>query len=126
MALSQDDRRRFARHLSLGEIGEAGQARLVGLRAALPEDADRGAGAIAEAYLRRAGFELAAPADAEVIAQVPTTERVMAIAGDPSLLEAARSLTGALAAVDAMKRALGLGPKVSPEPPALTTRRGES
>ncbi len=126
MSSSGDDRRRFARQIALPEIGEEGQARLAGVRAALPVDADRRAAAVAEAYLLRAGVRLAPPDEAEVIAPVPTTARVTAIAGDPSLLEAARSLTGALAAVEAMKRALGMGPEVPPNPPTLTSRGGES
>lgn len=125
MALSPDDRRRFARQLSLGEIGEEGQARLRRTRAGLPEDCDRGAAAIAEAYILRAGMTLVPPHEADVVAPVPTPAGLGVTAGDPMLLEAARSLTGALAAVEAIKRALGLATDVPPEPPALVAPRGE-
>ncbi len=109
MRLAPDDRRRYARQLALAEIGEDGQARILASRVALDEGADAGARAVAGAYLTRAGVSLVdAGDDAGARASVPAPDAVVALAGDAMLLEAARSLAGAVSAVEALKDILGL------------------
>ena len=104
-------KQRFARHILLPEIGEDGQARLCAARVRFPGSADARAADVARSYLERAGIEVL-PADAEgakVSRAVPDTGEVQAIAGSPELVEAAAALCGALAAVEAIKAALGIG-----------------
>lgn len=121
--MAEFDRRRFERHLLLAEIGEAGQARLCAARARLAPGADSRAAAVARDYLERAGVAVIeaqaarAQADAEAIAlALPDAAVLRSLAGRPELDEAAASLAGALAAVDAIKTALGIGssPPLSP------------
>lgn len=86
-----DARRRFARHLSLAEIGEEGQAKLCAAR--IDFEGDARAVEVAREYARRAG---------------------MSIGGAPIAIEgvsddASAFLAGALAATEAIKRALGVG-----------------
>jgi hypothetical protein len=98
-------RERYARHLLLPQVGEAGQRRLLEtvLRAAAGDD---GTFAVAREYLHRAGVRVADDGVAGL--EVPSSERVAQTAGDPALLPAARALLGALAAVDAIRSTLGL------------------
>lgn len=90
--LSRDDRLRYARQISLPEIGEAGQLRLSQARVMSSHP-------VASTYLERAGVEVSdGPAPALTVH-----------AGDAALAEAASFLSGALTAVEALKRALGTG-----------------
>jgi hypothetical protein len=110
VSLSERDRTRFARHLLLTQLGEAGQERLLEARLVAPAEADPGALEVAHAYLTRAGAEvLVAGADGASALSLPTTAQVERVAGSAALLEAARALLGALAAVDAIKRVASLG-----------------
>ncbi len=105
MALDRDARRRYARHLLLSEVGEAGQERLRACTVALAGDAR--AKEVAALYLARAGVELRDGAASTVDAG--STEAVAAIAGRAELEEAASFLAGAFAAVEAIKAALDVG-----------------
>lgn len=111
--LSAADRRRYARQVLLTEIGVAGQARLLQSAVASPmgEDADPRAVEVALDYLRRAGVGVD---DRGVPIALPGSEALRALAGRPELYEAAAALSGAFAAVEAIKRTLGAG-----EPGAL-------
>lgn len=116
MALSDAQRSRYARHLLLPELGEAGQLRLVEGRARFAANVDAGARAIAQSYLERAGVREAsaraqerADGAREVEVELGSAADCLRLAGRPELLEAARALTGAFAAVEAIKALGGLG-----------------
>jgi hypothetical protein len=118
MTLSSAQRARYARHLLLPEIGEGGQARLLKSQVGAAADADPGALAVARSYLERAGVRVADDAEGsvEVSLNVPDRARIEALAGSPLLLEAARALAGALAAVETIKSVVGIGqPSELPE-----------
>jgi hypothetical protein len=137
VALSGRDRSRYARHLLLPQLGEAGQERLLAAHVCANGDADPGALAVAQCYLARAGVgrtERArsetggepgepVPADDRCASplRVATSTEVSAMAGVPALHEAARALSGALSAVDAMLSVVGLsgstlsGARVKPQ-----------
>jgi hypothetical protein len=106
--LSPAARQRYARHLLLAEVGEAGQERLCHARIQLPVDTDPRAARVARDYLERAGLALHADDQG---ASRPQLNRaaVAALAGDPVLEPAAAALLGALGAVEAIKGELGLG-----------------
>jgi hypothetical protein len=135
VALSGRDRARFARHLLLAQLGEAGQERLLAAHVLANGDADPGALAVARRYLTRAGVQVAdaslrsraggrastleASEQARVSASAPregapsplhvaTTNDVARMAGHPALREAARALAGALAAVNTLQSLLGV------------------
>jgi hypothetical protein len=92
--LSREARARYARQISLPEIGEQGQLRLSQTRVQCES-------AVTAMYLERAGVE---------VASGPGTGPVFDVqAGDPALAEAAAFLSGALGAVEAIKTALGIG-----------------
>jgi hypothetical protein len=94
MSLSRDARARFARQISLPEIGEQGQLRLAETRV-------RCGNPVAALYLERAGLD---------VVDAPNEAPALHVqAGDPALHEAAAFLSGALAAVEAIKTALGAG-----------------
>ena len=125
MSLRDDQRARFARHLLLPELGEAGQERLLASQARFPSDADAGARAVAAGYLERAGVAVAnddalAP-EASRHAQVALGNEAECarVAGRAELLEAARSLAGALAAVETIKTLAGLGSPGAPLPAGI-------
>jgi hypothetical protein len=102
MSLSRDARARFARQISLPEIGEPGQLRLGETRVRCGDP-------VAALYLERAGLDVIDAPD-----QVP---RLHVQAGEPALHEAAAFLSGALTAVEAIKTALGAGtPLHLPDP----------
>jgi len=114
MGLSAHDRTRYARHLLLPQLGEAGQARLLATRLRAQSAADLGVLEVARTYLVRSGVTLvdAPRAGAQDDTQelpLPTESEVARVAGRPALTEAARALLGALAAVDAIRTATGLG-----------------
>jgi hypothetical protein len=119
MALAELDRVRFARHLLLPEIGTGGQERLNAARARLSEGADAGASAVASEYLQRAGIQIAQQGEHEV--ELSSHEAVAALAGSPELLEAARALLGALAAVETVKAVLHLGEPLKQAPIHLSS-----
>ena len=107
MSLSSEDRLRYARQISLPEVGEDGQERL--LRSSFRRDpqADTTAEAIAIDYLKRAGLK---ESDSGRALAVATPDAVDRIADEPALREAAATVAGAFAAVEHLKEALGLGP----------------
>jgi hypothetical protein len=116
--------RRYARHLLLREIGEAGQALLCAARVRVPNAVDARAAAVAREYLVRAGLSVvhadasceapdALGADAVGISVELTAidERAChELAGRHDELEpAAAALAGAFAAVEAIKAVLAVG-----------------
>jgi hypothetical protein len=115
---SARQKRRYARQLLLPEIGDAGQLRLCATRLRIAGGADARAAAIATEYLQRAGIDIAAgdgdqapgrddaPAG-EVALAGPA--QVRALAGCAELEEAAATLAGAFAAVEAIKATLAIG-----------------
>jgi len=105
MALSNEARRRYARHLLLAEVGEPGQARLCAHEVRV--SGDERATEIATLYLSRAG--VAVRESAPEAATAPSSAEVAALAGRPELREAAAFLAGAFTAVEEIKRALGVG-----------------
>jgi len=114
LSLDAAARRRYARQLLLGEIGEAGQERLLeaGFRRGAEGDAD--ATAVAAEYLERAGCS-ADGAGAEL--RVPDASDVMRFAGSPALREPAAAIMGAFSAVEHLKAVLGIADarELSPE-----------
>jgi len=105
LSLDAAARRRYARQLLLGEIGEAGQERLLvsGFRGAA--DGDEDAFAVAADYLERAGCPRS-PEGTEV--RVPRASEVMRFAGNAALRESAALVLGAYAAVEYLKEVLGI------------------
>ena len=135
MALSGRDRTRYARHLLLTQLGEAGQERLLSAQVVANGDADAGALAVARRYLTRAGVKVCdgaledswparpsgtdeptgpqtnepagAGASAPAALRVATAEQVASMAGHPGLQHAARALAGALSAVNTLQFLIG-------------------
>lgn len=89
---------RYARHVMLPEIGEAGQARLAARRLTLRGDA--AAVACATEYLARAGMTTDGGDTVDVVAVRP---------GRPELEVAAAFLAGAWTAVEVIKATLEVG-----------------
>lgn len=113
MALSGRDRTRYARHLLLTQLGEAGQERLLAAQVAANGDADAGALAVARRYLTRAGVQVSQLSQLSFDGtasplRVATSDEVGAMAGHPSLREAARALAGALSAVNTLQSLIGV------------------
>ncbi|HJL17281.1 MAG TPA: hypothetical protein RMH99_16560 [Sandaracinaceae bacterium LLY-WYZ-13_1] len=100
------DRARYARHLLLAEVGEQGQRRLSAHRVRLEGD-PRATEAAAD-YLARAGVGVVRAGDADDTVAIPRAD-VARLADRPSLAPTAGRLTGAFAAVEAIKRALAVG-----------------
>jgi hypothetical protein len=107
MTLGPAQRARYARHLLLPELGEAGQLKLLAARVRPTEGADGEAWEVARDYLARAGVEEDA-AQGTPVALLDASQ-LAALAGEPRLTEAAKVLAGALCAVEAIKRFAGLG-----------------
>lgn len=105
MSLDAAARRRYARQLLLGEIGEAGQERLLTAGFRPGADGDAGAYAVAAEYLERAGCSAQ---EHGVELHVPTQDAVMWFAGSSALRESAAAIMGALAAVEHIKEVLGI------------------
>jgi len=107
LSLDAAARRRYARQLLLGEIGEAGQERLLasGFRSRAGGAAD--AFAVAADYLERAGC-FCDSEGAEV--RIPRTSEVMRFAGNAALREPAALVLGAYSAVEYLKEVLGIAP----------------
>jgi hypothetical protein len=106
--LSPASKQRYARHLLLAEVGEAGQQRLCDAQVQLPVDADPRASCVARDYLERAGLVVHSGAQTALGVQL-NQDAVRFLAGEPALEPAAAALLGALHAVEAIKAALGLG-----------------
>lgn len=106
MRLDTTARRLYVRQILLGEIGEAGQARLFAAAFRPGAECDADAYAVAREYLLRAGC----PEDerAGTPLDEATEATVTRLAGDPSLRPAAAAVLGALLAVQHIKRALDL------------------
>src|SRR5687767_5033255 len=124
MPLSSAERARYARHLLLPEIGEAGQARLLACQVRVAASAEAGALAVARSYLERAGLQVEGVMERSVEASlaVPDRARIDALAGSPIFLEAARALAGAFAAVEIIKSVVGIGqPSELPEALSLAS-----
>ncbi|MET0286386.1 MAG: hypothetical protein ABW352_18035 [Polyangiales bacterium] len=101
---------RYARHVLLPQVGEAGQRRL--LETALHVHGDAGVATVAERYLSRAGLRVGEGSES---VRVASSEDVARVAGDPALEPAARALLGALAAVEAIRTTLSLPGRASEE-----------
>lgn len=106
MSLDAAARRRYARQLLLGEIGEAGQERLLDAEFTEGLASDAGAFAAAADYLRRAGCTQSERGRA---VHVPDSTEVARFAGAPFLEEPAAAVMGAFAAVEHLKGTLGIG-----------------
>ena len=106
MRLDAATRRRYARQLLLGEVGEAGQERLLAARFRRDDASDQEASLVAAEYLERAGCTVGAAGDT---LDVPDESTVMRFAGKASLAGPAAAIVGAFCAVEAMKRTLGCG-----------------
>ena len=125
MALSEQQRLRFARHLLLPELGELGVTRLLAGSVRFVGGADEEARGVAEEYLRRAGVAVGEEGNAHAHAHAHADEHehehehvnvnvnvnvdVVALRSHPALAEAGRALSGAFAAVEAIKAVAGLG-----------------
>jgi len=114
LSLDAAARRRYARQLLLGEIGEAGQERLLEAGFHRGADGDADATAVAAEYLERAGC-CADRTGAEL--RVPDASAVMRFAGSPALREPAAVIIGAFSAVEHLKEVLGIAAarELSPE-----------
>jgi hypothetical protein len=118
--LTDTQKQLYARHVLLDELGAAGQARLCAVRVVIAPASDGRAAQVALDYLARGGVQVgsehvahenhdvdAAHAILEVdTASTPVVER---LAGDAALLECAAWLSGAFAAVEAIKQIAGVG-----------------
>ena len=109
MSLTDAQRTRYARHLLLAELGELGQSRLLASVVRPNADADVGTLEVARSYLLRAGVRISTDSCEEPSLLLPTSAFVARLAGAAELTEAARALSGAFAAVEAIKAAVGLG-----------------
>lgn len=109
MALSARDRTRYARHLLLPQLGEAGQERLLASTLHTLARDDAGARDVAAHYLARAGVCVRDETSEDSLPlHVASRAEVDQVAGSPALREAARALVGALAAVHAIQTLAGL------------------
>ncbi len=106
MALDAATRRRFARQLLLGEIGDAGQERLLVARFRRGVGGDPEAYAVAAEYLERAGCSVGEAGD-EV--NLPAAISIDRMAGSPELRASAALIAGAFAATEHLKKVLGVG-----------------
>ncbi|MGE0785781.1 MAG: hypothetical protein AB7S26_08835 [Sandaracinaceae bacterium] len=97
---------RYARQATLREIGAEGQARLCATTVRLDGTGTPRPAEIATLYLERAGVSVAQ--DGEPIALIAID------GGRPELAEAAAMVSGAWTALEAMKRALGVGTAAGP------------
>ena len=117
MSLDATARRRYARQLLLGEIGEAGQERLLDASFRREPSGDADACAVAAEYLRRAGCPETKGDGAPMHA--PPTEAVVRFAGKGFLRAPAAAVLGAFAAVEHLKAVLEVG-EPQDFPPDLT------
>jgi hypothetical protein len=105
LSLDAATRRRYARQVLLGEVGEAGQKRLLDAEFAAGAASDTSAFAVAADYLRRAGSSEAA--EGRLVA-LPDGAAVLRFAGGSALVEPAAAIIGAFCAVEHMKATLGI------------------
>jgi len=143
MPLTNEQRVRYARHLLLPELAEAGQLRLLAGRVRFADGAEEGAREVASGYLRRAGVRIEgeredADAHAHAHAHVDVNVNVnvnvnVDVSGDgdvlsltvpsllcqPSLSDVAQGLAGAFAAVEAIKALAGMGEPAQLHPTLL-------
>lgn len=124
MALRDDQRRRFARHLLLAELGDTQQAALCDAQLHFGPETNAGVRRTAEDYLQRAGVQTASGGEASTVVGA-SDESVRRVAGQPALTAAAEALLGALEAVEQIKRITGAGSAGS-FPPNLTLSPEES
>jgi hypothetical protein len=109
---------RWARHVSLAEIGTLGQAKLEA--ASVREGSgDVRALAVAMTYLERAGVRCG---DGEPL-EVRSAAEIERIAGRPELSEAAAFLVGALAATERIATVVGAPARPAVELPVLVDDR---
>ena len=106
MSLDAAARRRYARQLLLGEIGESGQERLLGAGFHRGADGDADAYAVAAEYLERAGCS---HDESGAAVHAPNESAVMRFAGSPALRESAAAIMGAFSAVEHLKQVLSVG-----------------
>jgi hypothetical protein len=116
LTLDAAARRRYARQLLIGEIGDAGQETLLDARFRRGADGDVDAHAVAAEYLERAGCS-ADDAGAEL--RVPDASAVLRFAGSPALRAPAAAILGAYSAVEHLKQVLGIA-AARDLPPELT------
>jgi hypothetical protein len=100
-------RRRYGRHLLLGEIGESGQERLLKAGFRLSPSGDAEAYAVAAEYLERAGCSRK---DEGREVRIADSQAVMRFAGSTELREPAAAIAGAFAAAEHLKEVLGIAP----------------
>lgn len=112
--MDADAHRRFARQISLAEVGAAGQARLCAH--VVRVEGDPRAAEVAATYLARAGVRIARESDDGSVdagsarrLHVGSEADVAALAGRAELEVAAAFLAGAFAAVEEIKRTLEVG-----------------
>jgi hypothetical protein len=105
LSLDAAARRRYARQLLVGEIGELGQLRLLdaGFRRGAGGDVE--ATAVAAEYLERAGCS---SDEAGTELRVPDASAVLRFAGSPAFREPAAAIMGAFSAVEHLKEVLGI------------------
>ena len=108
MQLEADKLRRYARQITLPEIGESGQLRLARLSLQPPPEADALSLGWATRYLRRAGVN-AEDAPENIPLLVPEQSEVMRIANSREAYAVTALLVGSFAAVEALKAALEVG-----------------
>ncbi len=127
-SLSAQERVRYARQISLSEIGVPGQARLRAsvVRVETLASSKRGKGgnraaskadsaSVAALYLERAGVtverssELFGERAADAVVPIESSVALLARAGDERLLHAAAWLNGSFAAVETLKAFVGAG-----------------
>lgn len=110
--LTPAQKRLYVRQLLLAEIGDAGQERLCGTRVGFAPNAPTRAAEAAWGYLARAGVTRAEPnarASDVLAVDVPDAAAVERLAGSTLLADAAATLAGAFAAVEAIKASVGAG-----------------
>ena len=98
-------RRRFARQLLLGEVGEAGVERLLESDFRQEARSDATAYRVAADYLQRAGC---VPDPAGDPVGLPEREVVLRFAGSTDLFEPAAAIVGAFCATEHLKAVLGI------------------
>jgi hypothetical protein len=118
MPLSPTQHARFARHTLLPEIGVTGQERLCSATVVADPSADVEAVAVARDYLQRAGVTVATNASqaaAQVAEQAFHVDAATTVdaRGPLHLRHAAAALTGAFAAVEAIKAITAVGQAAS-------------
>ncbi|HEX4355499.1 MAG TPA: hypothetical protein VHZ95_21385 [Polyangiales bacterium] len=107
-ALTDAQKRLYARQVLVAELGTDGQARLCNAHVAL--EGDQRAARVALDYLARAGVAASRLAvDGSASIALGSSEAVHATAGDDALIECAAWLRGAFAAVEAIKQVAGIG-----------------